>query len=459
MPSAPPKDAIIIQRELGLGSAAAAVAGEAIAVGIFLTPAGMAKSLGSPFWLLAVWLIVGAMTLSGALCYGELAARYPRSGGSYVYLQECFGSRVAFLYGWMCLLVLDPGLTAALATGTASYTAYIFHWSPAATKYIAISVVLSLALLNAFSTKVSASFLRRLTWMKVGVLLVVTVWAFLFRVGHWSNFIPFFAQRSGSPPLLPALGGAMVGAFFSFGGWWDVTKISGEVRDPEKTMPRAMLLGVLIVTAVYVLVSMVFVYLVPLENVTSDETFVAQAGEVLFGALGGRILAAVVVLCVLGSLGVFMICAPRVYHAMANDGLFLSAVAKTHPRFGTPARAIAVQAAIASLLIALGTFQQIIAYFIFVAVFFLGLTVLGLFVSRRRAPESIFNLQTPPHRAAASVFLTLVLLLLVLLLARSPRQPALGCLAVLAGLPLYQFVCRKEEGSGAQAPAQKAGAQ
>ena len=450
MPSRPTKDAV--KRELGLGSATAAVAGEAIAVGIFLTPAGMAKALGSPFWLLAVWLTVGAMTLSGALCYGELARRYPRSGGSYVYLQECFGPRLAFLYGWMCLLVLDPGLTAALATGTASYSAYIFLWPPAATKYVAISIVLSLAMLNAFSTKVSTSFLQRLTWTKVGILVLLTVWAFVFRVGHWSNFIPFFAQRSGSLPLLPALGGAMVGAFFSFGGWWDVTKISGEVRDPEKTLPRAMLLGVLIVTAVYTLVSVVFVYLVSSENVTSDETFVAQAGEVLFGPLGGKILAGVVVLCVLGSLGIFMICAPRVYYAMANDGLFLSAVAKTHPRFGTPARAIAIQAAIASLLIALGTFQQIIAYFIFAAVFFLGLTVAGLFVSRARVPQAEVKLRTSRYRMAAPVFLTLVLVLLVLLVARSPRQPALGCLAVLAGLPLYQFARQKPGDSGVQVP-------
>src|ERR1700675_4789981 len=123
-----PKDKL--RRELGLGSAAAAVAGEAIAVGIFLTPAGMAKSLGSPFWLLVVWLVVGVMTLSGALCYGELAGRFPRTGGTYVYLLEVFGRGIAFLYGWMCLLVLDPGLTASLAVGTAGYAAYIFHWSP-----------------------------------------------------------------------------------------------------------------------------------------------------------------------------------------------------------------------------------------------------------------------------------------------------------------------------------------
>jgi basic amino acid/polyamine antiporter, APA family len=428
---------------LGLGSAAAAVAGEAIAVGIFLTPAGMAKSLGSPFWLFAVWLIVGAMTLSGALCYGELAARYPRSGGSYVYLQECFGPRAAFLYGWMCLLVLDPGLTAALATGLASYAAYILHWPAAAIKIIAVAVILTVATVNTISTKMSAGFLRGLTWMKLGVLGLLTVWTFAFHVGHWGNFLPFVPQRSGSLPLVPALGGAMVGAFFSFGGWWDVTKISGEVRDPEKTMPRALLLGVLIVTGVYILVSCVFLYLIPLQNVTSEETFVAQAGEVLFGPLGGKILALVVVLCVLGSLAAFMMCAPRVYQAMASDKLFLPSVAQSHPRFGTPARAIAIQAGIASLLVVLGNFQQIIAYFIFVAVSFLGLTVAGLFVARERLQETSGKLRTPGYPFTPAAFLALVLLLLVLLAVRSPREAGLGCAAVLAGLPVYELMRRR----------------
>lgn len=137
-----------LKRELGLGSATAAVAGEAIAVGIFLTPAGMAKSLGSPLWLLLVWLAVGAMTLSGALCYGELAGRFPSAGGSYVYLRKTFEPRTAFLYGWMCLLVLDPGLTAALATGLSGYAAYIFHWSPLVIKFAAISAIWALCSLS-----------------------------------------------------------------------------------------------------------------------------------------------------------------------------------------------------------------------------------------------------------------------------------------------------------------------
>src|SRR5581483_9164407 len=298
-----------LRRQLGLASATAAVAGEAIAVGIFLTPAEMAKSLGSPFWLLLVWLIVAGMTLSGALCYGELAGRFPRAGGTYVYLQETFGRRVAFLYGWMCLLVLDPGLTAALATGVAGYAAYIFHWSALAIKFAAIIIIFVLCLLNALSMRISAGFLRWITWLKLGLLGLLIVWALAFHLGSWTNFVPFIAQRSGSLPLLPALGAAMVGAFFSFGGWWDVSKIAGEVRDTVRTLPRAMVLGVLVVTAVYILVSAVFLYLIPLQNVTSNDTFVAQVGEVLFGSIGGIIFAGIVIVCVLGGLTAFVISA------------------------------------------------------------------------------------------------------------------------------------------------------
>src|SRR5580698_5372532 len=202
-----------LRRQLGLGSAAAAVAGEAIAVGIFLTPAGMAKALGSPFWLLVVWLAVAAMTLSGALCFGELAGRFPRPGGSYVYLHESFGPRSAFLYGWMSLLVLDPGLTAALATGIAAYASYIFHWPPIIIKIVAVLTVAAVAALNIFSTKLSAGILRWLTWLKFAVLATLTVWALAFRLGSWSNFVPFVATRPGALPLGPALATAVVSAF------------------------------------------------------------------------------------------------------------------------------------------------------------------------------------------------------------------------------------------------------
>src|SRR5271163_3361642 len=435
----PPPDEVL-RRQLGLGSAAAVVAGEAIAVGIFLTPAGMAKSLASPFWLLIVWLAVGAMTLSGALCYGELAGRFPSAGGAYVYLRECCGPRAAFLYGWMCLLVLDPGLTAAFATGFSAYAAYIFHWSPLLTRLGATAAIWAICMLNIFSTRISASFLRWITWLKFAVLATLTVWALIFRLGSWSNFVPFAAQRPGALPLAPALGAAVVGAFFSFGGWWDATKIAGEVRDPGRTLPRALVVGVLAVTTVYIVISAVFIYLVPIEKVGSDATFVAQAGAVLFGPPGAIIFSAIVILCVTGSLAAFMISAPRVMYAMAKDGLFIQAVSRTHPRFGTPARAVAIQAAIACLLVALGTFDQIVAYFLFPVIFFLGLSVSALFPLHRQPPQSENVVLTPGYPFTPVAFLILIVAMLALLVIHSPREAILGSAVVLAGWPVYNWV-------------------
>jgi basic amino acid/polyamine antiporter, APA family len=425
-------------RQLGLASATAAVAGECIAVGIFLTPAGMAKSLGSPFWLLLVWIAVGLLTISGALTFGELASRFPRDGGVYVYLLENFGPRVAFLYGWMCLLVLDPGLTAALATGLASYAAYVFHLSAIAMKVLAVAVICSLCILNVLSLRISAGVLRWTTWLKLGVLGVLIFWALAFRLGSWSNFVPFVHPHSGSLPLGPALGAGMVGAFFSFGGWWDVSKIGGEMRDPGRTLPRAMLLGVLLVTAAYILVSGVFLYLVPVAKVTSDETFVAQAGAVLFGPLGAKIFAAIVVLCVFSSLAALIMAAPRVYYAMAQDGLFLHAVARVHPRYGTPAKAILIQGTIASGLVLLGNFEQIIAYFIFVAVVFLGLTGVGLMISRSQNRGEAPTFRTPLYPLPPIAYLFLIAALMILLALHSPREALLGTIVVLIGLPVYR---------------------
>jgi len=432
-----------LRRRLGLASATAAVAGESIAVGIFLTPAGMAKSVGSPFWLLVVWVVVGLLAVCGALCYGELAARFPRDGGIYVYLLETCGRRIAFLYGWMCLLVLDPGLTAALAVGLAGYAGYIFPSSALVAKVIAICAIWALCLLNVLSIRIGAGVLRWTTWLKLSVLASMVIWAFAFRLGSWSNFHPLVSQHPGSLPLGPALGAAMVGGFFSFGGWWDVSKIAGEVRDPGRTLPRAMLLGVLIVTVVYILVSTAFLYLLPLSQVTSDAAFVAQVGAVLFGRAGGMIFAGIVVVCVLSSLAAFIMSAPRVYYAMAKDGLFVHAMARTHPRFGTPANAILLQGSIATILVVIGTFQQIIAYFIFVAVVFLALAGAGLFAARGRnqGAEPIFL--TPAHPLPAVVFLALMSALLVLLVLHSPREAILGTAVVAAGLPVYAVFQRK----------------
>ena len=431
-----------LKRELGLGSAAALVVGEVIAIGIFLTPAGMAKSLGSPLWLLVVWLVMGAMALSGALCYGELAARFPEAGGGYVYLREAYGPRLAFLYGWKCLLVMDPGLTAALAVGLAGYVGYAVPLSSLGLKAVAVGVIVALAAANVLGLRLGAWLMRWLTLAKLGLLGLIIVWSLVGQRGDWSNFAPFAAQRPGSAPLLGALAGAMVAAFFSFGGWWDVSKLAGEVREPARTLPRALAFGVMAVTLVYVLTSAVFLYLVPVERVASGEVFAAQAGEVLFGRFGGQVFAGVVIVSVLASLAAIILAAPRVYFAMARDGLFLHSVAAVHPRFGTPARAIGLQAALASLLVALGTFDQIIAYFIFITVIFIALTVAAVFVLRRRTAE-IGPYRTPGYPFTPVVFLSLVAVLLVMLAGNNPTQALLGVGVVALGIPVYYLFFRK----------------
>lgn len=419
------------------------VVGEVIAVGIFLTPAGMAKSLGSPFWLLIVWLLMGAMAACGALCYSELAARYPEAGGGYVYLREAFGRPVAFLYGWMALLVMDPGLTAALAVGSASYVAYISRLSAVGIKLTAVGAIMFLATVNIVGVRLGAGVLRYLTILKLGLLAFILLWALGLRLGSWSNFTPFVAQRANSAPLLPALAGGLVAAFFSFGGWWDVTKVAGEVHEPARTLPRALIWGVATVTLVYVLTSAAFLYLVPLESVSSGETFAAQAGEVLFGRAGGKIFAAVVVVTVLGSLAAIVMSAPRVYFAMARDGLFIPAAAVVNPRLGTPARVIAIQALLGSMLVLLGSFDQIISYFIFVVVIFIALTVVALFVLRRKRVNQPRYL-TPGYPFTPILFLMLVALILFLLGCSNPKQAFLGVAVVALGIPVYYLFFRGE---------------
>ena len=430
-----------LRRELTLGSATALVVGEVIAVGIFLTPAQMAKSLGSPLLVIIVWLAMGLMALSGAYCYGELAARYPRTGGGYVYLREAYGPRLGFLYGWKCFLVMDPGLTAALAVGMASYVGYIVNLSSIGTKAVAIGAVVALAAANTVGVRLGAQLLRSLAALKIVSLCFIILWGFLGRFGDWGNLWPLAQRRPDSAPLMTAVAGAMLAGFFSFGGWWDLSKMGGEVRDPQRTLPRAIAFGVCIVTLIYIATSVAFMYLVPLERVSSGETFAAQAGEALFGAAGAQVFSGIVVVSVLGSLTAIIMTAPRVYYAMAGDGLFFKTAASIHPRFGTPAAAIALQAAIASLLIAIGTFQQIIAYFIFVTVIFIGLTVASLFVFRRTGEGSTYR--APGYPATPLFFIGLTIVLLILIAANDPKQALLGVGVVALGLPVYELVFRK----------------
>lgn len=431
-----------LARRLGLWTAVSLVVGETIGVGIFLTPAEMAKTLGSPFWLLTVWLAMGACSMSGALCVGALAARYPQAGGPYAYLREACGPRSAFLYGWLSLLVTDPGLTAVLAVGLARYVGHLVPLPPWALTAVAIAAILITATASMWNVSVASRLLGSLAALKLGLLGFIVIWGFALGGGNWSNLTPFWSQRPGADPLIPALAGGLILSFFSFGGWWDASKLAGEVRNPERTLPAALLLGVVIVTAVYLAINTVFLYLVPPAQIASEEVFAALAGQALFGRAGEIVFSIVVVICVAGSLSAVFMAFPRVYYAMARDRLFFPSFATVDPGRGTPARAVTLQAGLAVLLVLTGTFGQIMTYFMVPTIAFLAFTVTTVFLLRRGSATRL-PLRTPGYPVSPVIFVALIVVLLLLLIPNRPREALIGIGIVLLGIPVSAHVVKR----------------
>lgn len=435
MPSgSPAAGAADLTRSLGLTVATCLIVGQVVGIGIFLTPAEMARGLGAPGAVYAMWLFAGFMALTGAMCYGELASRFPEAGGAYVYLREAWGKPVAFLYGWKCLVVMDPGISAALAAGLADYVAYLTPLSSGGRKAVAIAAIVGLAAVTALGTRLAAGALVAITAVKLAILGVIIVFGFASGGADAGGVAPSFARPAGAPALVPAMAGGFVAAFFAFGGWWEAARMAGEMRDPERTLPRAFVLGIALVTLVYILTSAVFMSLVPISEPGSADAFAARVGERLFGAAGGVILAAAVIVSVLGSLAAVMLQTPRLYVAMARDGLFPARLGRIHSRLGTPLTAICVQAVLAVALVTLGTFSDIVAYFVFVTIAFIAASVAAL---HRLPPPPAGQFRAPGRRVTATVFVALCSLQLALLLLGRPLQALLGLVVVTLGVPLY----------------------
>src|ERR1035438_8288452 len=428
-------------RQMGVWAATAVVTGEAISLGIFLTPAAMARSLGSPALLAAVWIVMAVLTLAGALCFTELAVRNPFDGGEYLYLRRGFGRRVAFLYGWMAVLVMYPGVAASLCVGTAPYIQTLFPVPSRIVPLLPAVLILGLGALTYTGTRLSSGVMATLNWIKVPVLVALAGWALLSGHATLANLAPFTLRRVGSDPLIDAVAGAAIGAFFCFGGWWEAGKIAGQVRNPTRTLPIAFAGGVFVVTAIYLLVSLAFVATVPLEQIHSNTAFVAQFGQALFGGAGSRILSACVLLCVLGGLMVLSVAVPRVTYAMARgekgsaEQGILAAFARLDPRTGVPANAVLLQTGVALAVLALGAFDRILAFIIFSAVVFLALTV-----------ATLFRAITPVRRwwfpLAPIVFIAGCGILSAMLLLHNLVPSLLGAVIVLIGLPARSLLTR-----------------
>ncbi len=415
------------------------VVSEVIGVGIFLAPATMMRTLGSAWDALAVWVLMGMLTALGALCYAELATRFPRVGGGYVFLREAFGPRCAFLYGWMSLLVMDPGLTAALGIGLAQYLLAMIGAPATLTPPVAATAIAGFGLLTLLGVNASVNVLR---WSAVAKLAVVAVLVSvaIARTGMGSSS-PDVTTGVAAPPGLTtqALAGVIIAAFFAFGGWWDLGKMSGEVKAPSRTLPVALLGGVGLVTTVYALVTVAFMLGGPLRAAESDEAFVSTVGAAIFGAAAGRALAATVVVAVAGSLAAVLLGAPRVYVAMARDGLLPGLFRDLDERRGTSRAATIVQVSLACGLALLGSFNEVLGYFVPSAIFFLGLSAAAILVLPR-PPREAEVFRAPFHPVPIALFLTLIVAVVVLFTVGQPRQTLLGAAVVMVGVPVSWYI-------------------
>lgn len=412
-------------------TATAMVVTQVVGVGIFLSPAAMLRALGGVGPALAVWAVIGLLSMAGALCYAELSTRFPRAGGGYVFLREAFGLRAAFVFGWMALLVTDPGITAALAIGLAQYLLAAAGGSPASTSAVAVGTVWVFGLVTLAGVKASALILR---WTAAAKLLIVALLAAvgLLRSGAAVEAI---AASAAAPAGMAALAGATIAAFFAFGGWWELGRMSEEVATPRRTMPRALVGGLALVTLVYMLVSVAYAASTGGQVRTgSDEAFVAVVGAAIFGERSARLLAMMVVVAVAGSLAATLLAAPRMYIAMARDGVFPAGLARFDAARGAAPWLTLLQVGLASVLVAFGTFEQVLGYFVPVTVFFLGLSAAAILRLPRPSDDGRVFL-APLHPLPVVCFLVLVAAVLGLFAAGQPRETLIGAAVAALGIP------------------------
>jgi basic amino acid/polyamine antiporter, APA family len=425
-------------RRLTPWAATAMVVTQVVGVGIFLTPATMMRTLGSTRAALAIWALMGALSIAGALCYAELTTRYPKAGGGYVFLREAFGRRAAFVSGWIALLVTDPGITAALAIGLAQYLLALVGAAPSWRTAVAIAAVIGFGGLTLVGVRASATILR---WTASAKLVAVGVLVVMAAVrGSAAEPASIDAARA-VPSSLEAWAASVIAAFFAFGGWWELGRLSEEVEAPRRTMPRALIGGLALVTAIYASTTIAYQFAAGGAGMT-DEAFVAAVGATLFGETAARLLAGMVVLAVSGSLAATLLAAPRVYLAMARDNLFPARLAHFDEGRGVAAGATLIQMSLACLLILLGTFDQILGYFVPITVFFLGLSAAAVLkLPRPTAASAVFR--APGHPLPILLFLMLIVSVLALFIVGQPVQTLLGASVALAGFIASLLVLRR----------------
>jgi APA family basic amino acid/polyamine antiporter len=422
-----------LRRSMRLAHASSMVIGIILGASIFIQPSEITRLVPNVRGLTLVWLAAGALTLCGALVCAELSSAFPATGGVYVFLKKIFSPALGFLWGWAMFWVMHSGIIAAIAVMMARYVGYFVPLSENGIRAVAIAVIFLLSLINYLGIRPGSAVQLVLTTAKLGAIFVMLVLLFGFG-GAAHRALPAPAVISSIP--LSAYGLAIAGGLFAFGGWHMVSYAAGETLDPERTIPRALLTGTLAVTAIYMLLNAAYVYVLPLREVAGSTRVAADAVERILGTRAGGLIAVLVVMSALGALNGIILAGPRVYYAMAQDGLSFRWLAAVHPRRQTPHLAIAAQAVWSCVLVATNSYRQLFTRVVYTEWIFFLLLAAGLFVLRRRADYRP-GFRTPGYPLAPLLFIPAAGGIVINQLRASPRDSAIGLGLILLGLPVY----------------------
>lgn len=396
-----------LQKKIGYWAAISIIVGSIIGSGVFMKPASMAGQLGSPVWLTLVWVIAGLFSLFGALIYAELGAMIPETGGIYVYFRKMFGNFVAYLYGWSAFSVINTSASAAIGFVCAQYADYflqlprfdsateqsivwhlpfigdLYPLHNFGVKSLAIALVAGLTWLNYRSVKAGGSFQLISTIVKIGVIAALVVGIFFFGNGSTQHFFQAENPKQGGA-LISGIIAALTGAFFAYDGWINITFVAGEIKQPQRNIPRSMFVGVFTCIVVYLLVNQAYLYVLPVEKVAGSSLVASDAIAVALGTTGGAIIAAMIVICTLGAINGNLMSTARVTYAMGKDKVFSSWTGREHKRFQTPGNALWLHGAWIALLIISGSFDMMADMMVFTSWIVYGMGAVGIFMLRKK---------------------------------------------------------------------------
>jgi len=426
-----------LQRRLTLYGLTMIAIGSCIGSGIFITPSNVASHLFDPKLILLVWFLGGAVSTLGALTFSELGAMYPRAGGVYIYIKEAYGPLIGFLYGWIILLIVNTGAMAALSMAFSEFLSFFFDISPVGKQIVAVVLVISLTGINILGVNISQILANLFSGIKIIAIFMLLAVGMIY--GDWNMHEAAFMATDYPSFSIHAFLLAFVGVFWSFGGWHHATYLSGEVLDAQRNVPRAMIVGTLTVTTLYLLANIAYFFLLPIPELIASEKVAGDAISAVFHN-GGKFVSLLIICSVLGTIAIYTMTAPRIYFAMAEDKVFFKFLAKVHPKYGTPHLAMIFQALWASLLILVwGSFIKIITFVTFMDIVFMVVAASTIFVFRIKRPQQERPYKVLAYPIVPALYILVTSAFVINLLLDLSAESWIGVAILLAGIPTYFF--------------------